>query len=262
MTVIERIKHIKKPRPETMTLVEHLTELRRRVMITLMFFGAAGILCFIIYPQILHFLQEPYCHITRSCQLYVTGPLDGLSIRVEITAYGGALLSLPVALFEAWRFITPGLKANEKRYTLLFVLSAVLLFCLGALIAYITFPHALGWLKSIGGPSLHEIYTPTSYLGLILALMAIFGICFEFPVVLVALELAGILSPKQLSHWRRLSAFLIVAFAAIITPSSDPFSMFALAVPMYFFYEISILIGMIINHRKAKKAAMTDSITG
>ncbi len=258
MTIIERIKHMKKTRPETMTLVEHLTELRRRVMVTLIFFGAAGILCFIIYPQILHFLQEPYCHITRSCKLYVTGPLDGLSIRVEITAYGGALLSLPLALFEAWRFITPGLKANERRYTLLFVISAVLLFCLGAIIAYITFPHALGWLKSIGGSSLREIYTPTSYLGLILALMAIFGICFEFPVVLVALELAGLLSPQKLSHWRRLSAFLIVAFAAVITPSSDPFSMFALAVPMYFFYEVSILIGLLINRSKKKKAARLE----
>ncbi|MHB8264084.1 MAG: twin-arginine translocase subunit TatC [Acidimicrobiales bacterium] len=255
MTIIERIKHTRHSRPEAMTLVEHLAELRRRVIVTVAFFAVAGTLCFIIYPQILHFLQEPYCHISRSCKLYVTGPLDGLSIRAEIAIYGGALLTLPVALYEAWRFVTPGLKANEKRYAIPFVIASVLLFCVGALIAYLTFPHALGWLKSIGGPSLREIYSPTSYLGLILALMAIFGICFEFPVVLVALELAGVLSPAKLSRWRRLSAFLIVAFAAVITPSSDPFSMFALALPLYFFYEISIIIGRLIARSKRKTLA-------
>ncbi|MCL5446695.1 MAG: twin-arginine translocase subunit TatC [Actinobacteria bacterium] len=255
MTIIERIKHVRRSRPEAMTLVEHLAELRHRVIVTVAFFAVTATACFILYPQILHFLQEPYCQVTKSCKLYVTGPLDGLSIRVEIAVYGGALLALPVALYETWRFITPGLKANEKRYAIPFVLASVLLFCIGALIAYLTFPHALGWLKSIGGPSLREIYSPTSYLGLILALMAIFGICFEFPVVLVALELAGVLSPAKLSHWRRLSAFLIVAFAAIITPSSDPFSMFALAVPLYFFYEVSIVIGKLIARRRRKAAA-------
>jgi sec-independent protein translocase protein TatC len=230
-----------------MTLVEHLSELRRRVIISVVAFSVLATVAFVVYGHILSFLEGPYCRVAHPCQLYVTGPLDGLSLRIEIAAYGGAFLALPVVLWEMWRFITPGLKANEKRYAIPFLLSSIILFCLGAALAFLIFPHALQWLQSIGGPTLKEIYNPQRYLGLILALMAIFGIAFEFPVVLVSLELAGVVSPRTLSSWRRWAIFLIVLFAAIITPSSDPFSMTALAVPLYVFYEMSIVIGRILK---------------
>jgi sec-independent protein translocase protein TatC len=124
---------------------------------------------------------------------------------------------------------------------------SIFLFALGCLVAYITFPHALRWLGSIGGPSLTEILDPTKYIGLILLLMAVFGITFEFPVLLVSLEIAGVLTPAQLSSWRRWAIVLIVVVAGVITPSSDPFSMMALAIPLYIFYEVSIVIGKIIT---------------
>ena len=235
------------PSPDAMTLVEHLAELRRRVIVCVVAFAVTATVAFVIYNQILAFLEGPYCRVAHPCQLYVTGPLDGLSLRIEIAAYAGAFLALPVLLWEAWRFVTPGLKANEKRYAIPFLASSLLLFCLGAGLAFLVFPHALQWLGSIGGPSLKEIYNSQRYLGLILALMAIFGITFEFPVVLVSLELAGVLSPRTLSSWRRWMIFLIVLFAAIITPSSDPFSMTALAVPLYVFYEASIVLGRILK---------------
>jgi len=111
----------------------------------------------------------------------------------------------------------------------------------------VTFPHALNWLSHIGGPSLTEILDPLKYLSLILLLMTIFGLTFEFPVLLVSLQIAGVLTPKQLSSWRRWAIVLIVVVAGVITPSSDPFSMMALAIPLYVFYEISIVIGRIIN---------------
>src|SRR3974390_1446592 len=105
-----------RPSPQAMTLVEHLGELRRRVVVCVVAFAVAGTVAFIFYPQILKFLQAPYCHVTSHCTLYVTGPLDGLSVRVEIAAYGGLVLASPVFLWEMWRFITPGLHSNEKRY--------------------------------------------------------------------------------------------------------------------------------------------------
>ena len=92
-------------------------------------------------------------------------------------------------------------------------------------------------------PRCEQIYDPNKYLGLIVALMAVFGLTFEFPVILVSLELVGVLTPRKLASWRRWAIVLIVVFAAVITPSGDPFSMLALAVPMYIFYEVSILIG-------------------
>jgi sec-independent protein translocase protein TatC len=124
---------------------------------------------------------------------------------------------------------------------------SILLFALGCAVAFVTFPHALGWLQSIGGPSLTEIFDPTKYLSLIVLLMTIFGLTFEFPVLLVSLEIAGVLSPKQLSSWRRWAIVLIVVVAGVVTPSSDPFSMMAMAIPLYVFYELSIVIGKIIK---------------
>ncbi len=234
-----------RPSAEAMTLGEHLAELRRRVVVCVVAFGVGATVAFIVYPHILHFLQAPYCRVVgpRRCQLFVTGPLDGLSLRIKLATYGGLFLASPVILWELWRFITPGLHRNEKRYAIPFVAASIVLFVLGAFLAFVSFPHALKFLQSIGGPSLEQIYDPNKYLGLIVALMAVFGLTFEFPVILVSLELVGVVTPRRLASWRRWAIVLIVVFAAVITPSGDPFSMMALAVPMYCFYEVSILIG-------------------
>ena len=237
-----------KPAPDSMTLVEHLGELRRRVLIAVAAFLVMGVVSFVVYPSILDFLARPYCDISpHHCGFYVTGPLDGLALRVKIAAYGGIFLASPVWLFELWRFITPGLNPKEKRYAIPFIVATIGLFTLGAAVAYLIFPHALQWLGSIGGPSLTQILDPIKYLSLITLLMVAFGVTFEFPVLLVSLELAGVLTPKQLSSWRRWAIVLIVVVAGVITPSSDPFSMMALAVPLYVFYEVSIIIGRILR---------------
>lgn len=237
-----------RPQPDSMTLVEHLTELRRRVVICAIAFVVTATVSFLIYPSILSFLSHPYCQIApHHCGFYVTGPLDPLSLRVKIAAYGGLILAAPILLWELWRFITPGLNPNEKRYAVPFIVASILLFGLGCLVAYVTFPHALSWLRGIGGPSLTPILDPVKYLNLIVLLMVVFGLTFEFPVLLVSLELAGVLSPKKLSSWRRWAIVLIVVVAGVVTPSSDPFSMMALAIPMYIFYELSIVIGKLLG---------------
>lgn len=237
-----------RPLPEPMTLVEHLSELRNRVLVSAAVFVVAATTAFLVYPWILSFLRHPYCQVAPShCGFYVTGPLDGLALRVKIAGYGGLFLASPVLLWEFWRFVTPGLHPKEKRYAIPFIIASIGLFTLGCLVAFVTFPHALRWLDSIGGPSLHQILDPTKYLSLIVLLMVVFGITFEFPVVLVSLEVAGVLSAKSLSSWRRWAIVLIVVVAGVVTPSSDPFSMVALAVPLYLFYEISIIVGKLIQ---------------
>ncbi len=235
-------------KPESMTLVEHLTELRHRVLVCALAFIVAATVAFIAYNPILAFLKEPYCQAApHHCTFYITGPLDGLSLRVKISAYGGLFAASPVLLWELWRFITPGLNPKEKKYAVPFITASIVLFSLGCLVAYETFPHALKFLDSVGGPSLNQILDPTKYLSLIVLLMTVFGLTFEFPVLLVSLEVAGVLTPKQLSSWRRWAIVLIVVVAGVVTPSSDPFSMMALAVPLYIFYEASIIIGKIIR---------------
>lgn len=227
-----------------MTLTEHLGELRRRLVISVAAFAACAIVAYVFYPQILTFLKDPYCRsFPKSCSLYVTGPLDPFGIRLDVTGYGGIVLAAPVIVFQLWRFITPGLKANEKKYALPFSFAVAGLFLLGSYVAWLTFPHALGFLHAVGGPGIVDIFSPSRYLTLILALMAIFGLTFEFPVVLVGLELAHVISTAQLRRWRRAAIVVIVIVSAVITPSSDPFSMLAMAIPMLVFYELSIIIG-------------------
>ena len=265
VTLFFTAKKKQKPTPDNMTLGEHLGELRRRVIISVIAFLVAATIAVFAYEPILHFLLHPLCSVDAStahhtsagnsfiqtsngtCNLFVTSPLDGLSLRVKIALFGGLVLSSPIILFQIWRFVTPGLKASERRYAIPFVLSAFVLFLAGAATAYITLPHALGWLKSVGGPNLQAIYDPIPYLGLILLMMTIFGLTFEFPVVLVSLELAHVVTPARLLKSWRWAIIIIVVVAAVFTPSSDPFSMFALAIPLTLFYFISIGIGKLLG---------------
>jgi sec-independent protein translocase protein TatC len=242
-----------KPSPDNMTLGEHLGELRRRLIISAIAFIVAAIVATVAYTPILHFLVRPLCDVDHKslsgggCSLYVTSPLDGLSLRVKIAMFGGLVFSSPVILYQVWAFVTPGLRSRERRYAIPFVVAAFSLFLAGAATAYIVLPHALGFLKSVGGPELQQIYNPIPYLGLIVLMMTLFGLTFEFPVVLVSLELAGVVTPARLLRSWRWAVIIITIVSAVATPSSDPFSMLALAVPLVVFYFISIAIGKLLG---------------
>lgn len=234
--------------PDAMTLFEHLAELRRRIIVCAIAFVAAAIVGYVEYSRILGFLRHPLCRADpHHCTLYVTGPLEGFGVHLDVAGYGGLALASPVILFQLWRFVTPGLKSSERRYAIPFVVATISLFALGVTIAWLTFPHALGFLKSASGSGIGEILSPQKYLNLLLALMALFGLTFEFPVVLVGLELAGVLSSAQLRKFRRAAIIIIVIASGVLTPSSDPFSMLAMAIPMVIFYELSIIIGRLMK---------------
>jgi len=232
----------------SMSLVEHLTELRTRLFIASFAIAVGAIVAFILYNRILDFLIEPYCQIRKgSCQLYVQSPLDGIATRLKIAGYGGLMIASPVVLWELWRFITPGLHKQEKRYAIPFITASTFLFFFGVLLGYLTFPKALEFLIGIGGSRIQEIFSPKEYVSFFLKVMLAFGLSFEFPVILVFLMLIRVLSAKKLNSWRRPAIVIIIAAAAVITPSQDPYSLFAMAIPMYVFYEISILIGKLLK---------------
>lgn len=232
----------------SMTLVEHLTELRTRLFISCLAIAIGAIVAFALYERILDFLVDPYCRIKEGeCQLYVMSPLDGIATRLKVAGYGGLLMASPVVLWELWRFITPGLHKKEKRYAIPFVTGSTLLFFTGVGLAYLTFPKALEFLINIGGDNIQEIFSPKEYVSFFLKIMLAFGLAFEFPVVLVFLQMVGVLTPKQLAGFRRPALVIIVAAAAVLTPSQDPYSLFAMAIPMYIFYEVAILIGRILK---------------
>jgi sec-independent protein translocase protein TatC len=238
-----------------MTLVEHLAELRRRLIISLIAVGVAAIVAFIFYDWIFHFLSHPYRELTRNkhgcgpdgCSLVATDPLQPFAVRLKVASYAAIVLALPVWLWELWRFITPGLNPRERRYAIPFVLSSIVLFCFGGFVAWLTVPKALQFLASVGGTNITPFFTADKYLTLISLMIVAFGLSFEFPVVLVFLLLVGVLSTRTLARHRRWWAVGITTFAAVITPSQDPYSLMFMAIPMYLFYEGSILIGKLMK---------------
>lgn len=230
-----------------MTVVEHLTELRRRIFISLLAITAGAVICFIFFGTILRFLLGPYTEITGRESLIFTDPLEAFSTRLRVAGYGGLVLASPVVLWELWRFVTPGLYPREKRYAVPFVLSSIVLFVFGGFVAYQTLPRGLDFLLTIGGDELTPLLTAGKYLSLVSLMAIAFGVAFEFPVVLTFLLIARVLTTAQLRRWRRWVLLGIVTFAAVITPSADPYSQLLMAGPMYVFYEGVIVIGRILR---------------
>jgi sec-independent protein translocase protein TatC len=244
-----------------MTLIEHLVELRRRIIICSVSIGLAAVVGWFLYPWVSHLLLGPYRDIAdRSIadgNLIATSPIEGFAVRLRITVYVAVALAMPVILWEIWRFVSPGLYKHERRYAWPFVVSALVLFIMGALLAYWTLPKALDWLSSIGGNNITQAYTADKYYQLIAYMMLAFGICFEFPILLVFLQMAGIVTNEWLRKHRRYAIVVIFIIVAVATPSNDPISLFTLSLPLVVFYEIAIVVGRLQNRRK-RRAAVAD----
>jgi sec-independent protein translocase protein TatC len=232
-----------------MTVFEHLAELRHRLIVSILAVAAGAMVAYWFAPDIIRWFLEFYRHATTHDpgHFIFTGPLDAFVTRLKIATYGGIVLALPVWLWQLWRFITPGLNPREKRYAVPFLLSSIVLFALGAFVALLTLPEALKFLLSAGGAELQPLLTADKYVGLVSLMILAFGLSFEFPVILVFLLIAHVITTAQLRHWRRWAIVFIVVFAAVITPSQDPYSLFFMAIPMYLFYEASIVLGRVLH---------------
>jgi sec-independent protein translocase protein TatC len=248
-----------------MSLFEHLNELRSRLIVCVVAISIGAVAGWFLYDITLDFLIAPYqdtCEVTLTnsvdpsadptCQLLVTDPLEPFTVRLTVAAYTGLALAMPVLLWELWRFVSPGLYARERRWGAMFVVSGVILFFFGAALAYWSLPRALAFLDAVGGENLVSFFSPDRYLKFVVKMMAAFGIGFQFPIVLIFLQLAGLLDNRTLRAGRQYAVVGIVVLTAVITPSGDPFTLMVLAVPMYIFYEIAILFGRIRNRRLAR----------
>lgn len=240
-----------------MSFWDHVGELRSRIIRSFIAIAVGTVFGVLLYDwMIAEIFLPPYCNvlieleIERPCTLVITEPLDGFRTKLRVGIYSGIVFAMPVLLWQLWRFITPALKRNEKKWAIPFVVSALVLFATGASLAYYTFERALEFLISFGGDSVDPLFTPGSYLGLITYMMLAFGVGFQFPIVLLFLQLAGIVEPRTLGKGRRYAVVGIVTLAAVITPSGDPVSLAALSVPMYIFYELSIVIGHLLTRRR------------
>src|SRR6478752_2848322 len=241
-----------------MTIWEHLAELRSRLIKVAIAVAVGALAGWFLFPYLLDFLLRPFHEIQPNTDLIATEPLQAFALRLQMSAYIGIAFAMPVILWQVWRFITPALYPHEKKYAIPFVMSALLLFVMGATLAYLILVPTLDFLVNIGGESIAPLYTASSYITLIVWMMLAFGVGFEFPVVIVALELLGIVTPRRLLSWWRPALVIIVIVAAVITPSGDPISMTALAVPMVLLYGVSIGVGALLLKLRRRKEARAE----
>ena len=243
---------------ESMTLTEHLAELRTRIIRALLAVGVGVIGVLAFYDPVLAFLRRPYDNLCErrpdlvtNCDLYSLGPLDGFSARMRIALYGGLILALPVVLWQIWRFIVPALHDRERRYAIPFIVSTVVLFAAGGALAYLTLDKGLEFLVGWSGSDVEQAFQITKYVSLVALMIAAFGVGFEFPVLLVFLQLAGVIRPRQLVEGWRVAIVSIVVLAAVITPSGDPVTLVALTVPLVFLYFVAIGLGHLLVRRRS-----------
>lgn len=237
----------------TMTLFEHLAELRKRVLICGIAVIVTSIAGYFLYNPVLHFMTTPYRSFYHhhkgmiTSQLVISSPTEGFTTRLKVSLYIGVALAAPVWLWEIWRFITPGLKKNEKRYAVPFVLSATVLFAMGVSTAILVWPKALDWLISASGSGVAPLFTPAGYVHIYVLICLVFGAVFLYPILVVFLMIAGVVPSTRWRKWRRPAIVVLCGIAAVVTPSNDPFSFMALAIPMVLLYEVSIIVGRLLK---------------
>jgi len=217
-----------------MPLMDHLKELRNRVVKIALAVIAGAIVSLAFYSRIWSFVQRPYCTAVVYCKvnvpghsLILNGVMDGFYLHIKVAIIAGVVVTSPIWLYQLWAFVAPGLYSREKRWTYAFLGSAIPLFALGCFFAFVAMSRGLKFFIGMSG-GLTNLFTADTYIGYWIAMIIGFGLCFEVPLFLVILNLARVVTHERFRKWRRMIIFLVFVFAGIASPSPDPLTMLML----------------------------------
>jgi len=251
------------PKPDddgSMALVDHLKELRYRVIVSVLAILATMVGALFLNERLLDLVFKPYVnaidifratHPDSNILMATDGLAGGMMLTLKVALYAGLVVSCPVWLYQIWAFIAPGLLAKEKRYSLMFLGASIPLFLSGVALGYWISPKGFVVLLGFTPENVSNIQDVNKFLQFLSVTLLVFGIAFLLPVILVTLNLLGILPARMLAKYRAVGIFLCFLFGAIATPSQDPFSMCALAVPMAVMYLVSEVICRVNDKRRA-----------
>jgi sec-independent protein translocase protein TatC len=253
------------PPDGTMTLFEHLRELRYRLIVSALAIIVGMIVAWFFRYDLMDILQRPYFQAidalkaknpdatTLLVNINLTSPL---TLALKVSALAGLLITAPFWLYQLWAFIVPGLLAKEKKWALIFIGAATPMFVGGVVVGYIVLPKAITVLLSFTQSGVSNLQDINAYLSFLLRLMLVFGIAFLIPLVVLMLNIVGVIKAKQLAKYRSLVIFGTFVFGAVATPSTDPFSMLALALPMTVLFLAAEVIAHILDRRKERAVAL------
>ena len=242
-----------------MTLVEHLRELRDRLARALLAIALGTVVGWVFYPHLFNVLSDPINRANRAlgpthqAHLVIQGISDAFNLQLQVSFAAGVVLSSPVWLYQLFRFVTPGLHKNERKYGGLFVISALPLFLGGVAAAYYALPHILGAFLGFTPHGVENLIPVDQYMGFLIQIMVVFGIGCIAPVVIVVLNGIGILSARRYASWWRWVFFLTLVFAAFATPTGDPVNMLLFATPLLVLMFVAFLICWNTDRRRAKR---------
>ncbi|WUI03164.1 twin-arginine translocase subunit TatC [Spirillospora sp. NBC_00431] len=243
-----------------MPLMEHLRELRNRLIKAILALLIGAVIGWLLFGPVWDALKQPYCSLPASrdlngrCSLVVSGPFSAFFLRLKMAFILGMVISSPVWLYQIWAFVAPGLYRKERRWTYTFMAAAIPLFLLGVALAYITVDKGLALLLGFVPEDVAALITVDQYLGYVLAMLLIFGLTFELPLFVVMLNMIGVLTHDRIRKSRKLLVFGVFVFAAVATPSQDPFTMLALALPTIVLFEVAELLAFINDRRKGRRS--------
>ena len=253
------------PPDGTMTLYEHLRELRYRLIVSVLAIMVGMIVAWFFRYDLLAILQQPYFQAIEALKaknpdtttllvnINLTSPL---TLSLKVSALAGAILTAPFWLYQLWAFVVPGLLAKEKKWALIFIAAATPMFVGGVIVAYVVLPKAITVLLSFTQAGVSNLQDINAYLSFLLRLMLVFGLGFLIPLIVLMLNIVGVIKAKQMAKYRSLVIFGTFVFGAVATPSTDPFSMLAVALPMALLFLAAEVIARVLDRRKAQRAAL------